>query len=101
MRAREFAEKKERLGAVNPRSAAGLIKLRAQYPDANSDLEALMIDYGSSQKQDRRDISRLDQENDSEEKQIDQLDRENDSDADRLDQLEKEIIILKNKLLEK
>lgn len=95
MRAQEFAEKKERLGAVNPRSAAGLIKLRAQYPDANSDLEALMIDYGSSQKQDRRDITRLDHENDSEEQQIDQLDQENDLDAERLAALEKEIEAIK------
>lgn len=47
--------------------------LRARNPQAQNDLEALILDFRSQQAQDRTDISRLDAENDMEEADIERL----------------------------
>lgn len=62
----------------DPESEFFMKNLRAKYPQAKTDAEAMTLDYQSSQKADRQDISRLDQENDSEEADIDHLEKEND-----------------------
>ena len=59
----------------NPRIERILKQLRARHPQAQDDLEALIYDFRSSQGQDRRDISRLDQENDMEEADIERLEK--------------------------
>ena len=53
-----------------------LKQLRARNPQANNDLEALIYDYRAAQAQDRRDIKRLDNENDNEEELIARLERD-------------------------
>lgn len=50
-------------------------QLRARYPQAKNLSNAMALDYFKSQRQDRQDISRLDQENDQEETDIDRLKR--------------------------
>lgn len=59
----------------NPRIDRILKQLRARHPQAQDDLEALIYDFRSTQSQDRRDISRLDQENDIEEADIERLEK--------------------------
>ena len=65
----------ERRGS-NQRIERILRQLRARYPEAGDDLEALILNFRSEQSRDRADISRLDAENDQEEIEIDQLERE-------------------------
>ena len=50
-------------------------QLRAQYPFAGSDIEALLYAFRSGQRRDRQDIDRLDRENDQEEAEIDDIER--------------------------
>lgn len=69
MRYREFAEDKD----TNLRIQHMLRVMRARYPGARSDLEALILAFDRDQARDRRDINRLDQENDQEEADIDRL----------------------------
>jgi hypothetical protein len=59
----------------NPRIERILKQLRARHPQAEDDLEALIYDFRSQQGQDRKDISRLDMENDMEEADIDRLEK--------------------------
>jgi len=47
--------------------------LRARHPQAQNDLEALILDFRGQQAQDRSDIARLDAENDTEEADIERL----------------------------
>lgn len=61
---------REEKKSSNPRIDRILKMLRARHPQAKDDLEALIYDFRNSQAQDRRDISRLDAENDSEEAEI-------------------------------
>lgn len=49
--------------------------LRARHPQAQNDLEALILDFRGQQAQDRSDISRLDAENDAEEADIERLEQ--------------------------
>jgi hypothetical protein len=53
-----------------------LQKLRASHPEARDDLEALLLSFEKTQSQDRKDISRLDAENDAEEADIADLENE-------------------------
>lgn len=71
MRAQEFII--ENKVATTPRLQRVMSLLRAKHPQANSDLEALAFELLDSQRDDRRDISRLDVENDMEEMDIEQL----------------------------
>lgn len=50
-----------------------LKQLRARNPQAKTDSEAIVLDYAKSQAGDRKDISRLDRENDQEEDEIARL----------------------------
>lgn len=50
-----------------------LKQFRARYPEAQNDVEALLLHFDAGQDIDRRDINRLDIENDTEETEIDQL----------------------------
>jgi hypothetical protein len=59
----------------NPRIERILKQLRARHPQAEDDLEALIYDFRSQQGQDRRDIGRLDMENDQEEADIERLEK--------------------------
>jgi len=59
----------------NPKIVRILSQLRARHPQAEDDLEALIFDFRSQQAQDRRDITRLDQENDMEEADIERLEQ--------------------------
>lgn len=59
----------------NPRIERILKQLRARHPQAENDLEALIFDFRGQQGQDRRDITRLDQENDIEEADIERLEK--------------------------
>jgi hypothetical protein len=52
-----------------------LKQLRAKHPQAEDDLEALIYDFRSQQNQDRRDISNLYSENDTEEEKIERLEK--------------------------
>lgn len=47
--------------------------MRARYPEAKTDLEALLLHFNTGQRQDRQDISTLYTQNDQEEQEIDQL----------------------------
>jgi hypothetical protein len=47
--------------------------MRARYPEAKTDLEALLLHFNTGQRQDRQDISTLYTQNDEEEQEIDQL----------------------------
>jgi hypothetical protein len=60
---------------ANPRIERILKMLRAKHPQAEDDLEALIFDFQSQQRQDRRDIGRLDLENDAEEADIERLEK--------------------------
>lgn len=71
-RIREAASQKK---TSNARIERILKQLRAKHPQAQDDLEALIYDFRSSQSQDRRDISRLDMENDMEEADIERLEK--------------------------
>jgi SMC interacting uncharacterized protein involved in chromosome segregation len=62
----------ERRGS-NQRIERILRQLRAQYPAAGNDLEALILNFRNEQRRDRQDINRLDAEIDNEEAEIDQL----------------------------
>ena len=55
----------------------------------------MALDYFKSQRQDRQDIGRLDQENDSEQEDIARLDQENDSEEQQIDRLQQELDKLK------
>ena len=59
----------------NPRIERILKQLRARHPQAEDDLEALIYDFQTQQRQDRTDIGRLDQENDQEEADIDRIEQ--------------------------
>lgn len=98
MRFREIAEKKADVDKLNPKTALELRRSRAKYPQAASDLDALIIDYTRGQRRDRRDISRLDIENDQEQEDINRLDLENDTDEMRLDRVEDEIEQIKKRI---
>jgi hypothetical protein len=62
--------------ASTGRTERVLKQLRAQYPEAANDMEALLLAFRSGQQQDRRDINRLDSELDSEEAAIDRIEAE-------------------------
>jgi len=62
-------------GKKNARIERILKQLRAKHPQAEDDLEALIFDFRTQQGQDRRDIARLDQENDIEEEDIQRLEK--------------------------
>jgi len=66
-------------------------QLRARYPQAKDLASAMALDYFKSQRQDRQDIARLDQENDSEEAEIARLDQENDQEQSEIDRLKRTI----------
>jgi len=61
--------------AAAPRLQRVLTLLRARHPQARTDLEALAYEFLDAQKTDRREITRLDQENDQEEEDIRALER--------------------------
>jgi hypothetical protein len=61
--------------ANNPRLQRVMSLLRARHPQAETDLEALAFELLDGQRADRKDITRLDQENDQEESDIDRLER--------------------------
>jgi len=69
---RETADQKK---GTNPRIERILKMLRARHPQAENDLEALILDFRTQQGQDRRDIGRLDTENDQEEADIERLEK--------------------------
>ena len=73
MRYREFAEEQDEDKDVNLRIQHMLRVMRARYPGARSDLEALILAFDQDQARDRRDINRLDQENDQEEADINRI----------------------------
>jgi hypothetical protein len=73
MRYQEFAEEADK--EVNLRLQHMLRVMRARYPGARNDLEALMLMFSRDQERDRNDISRLDQENDQEEADIEAIER--------------------------
>lgn len=81
MRIQELLEKKDS-NKVNPRTALQMKRSRARNPQADSDLDAFIIDYQKGQQQDRRDIGRLDYETD----ELEQETNASQSDIDRLDQ---------------
>lgn len=79
----DLFEAKEANLRRTPRTQRIMQRLRAQYPQAETDLEALLYDFQSGQRRDRQDIGRLDQEIDSEEQEIQDLQRRMDAIAAR------------------
>lgn len=73
MRAQEFLT--ERKVAATPRLQRVISLLRARHPEATTDLEALAYEFLDTQRSDRREIGRLDAENDQEEADIADLER--------------------------
>jgi len=65
--------------ATTAHSQRILRKLRGLYPQARSDIEALLLHLDNALSQDREDIGRLDYENDQEDAAIDRLDHEVDT----------------------
>ena len=53
-----------------------MARLRTLYPQARNDTEALLLHLEYEQRNDQREINRLDQENDQEEADIDKLERD-------------------------
>lgn len=72
----ELFEKKEPDLRKSARTARIMQQLRAKYPQAETDLEALLYDFQQQQRRDRTDIARLDIENDQEEADIDDLEQD-------------------------
>lgn len=70
-------------------------QIRARYPQAKDLESAMALDYFKSQRQDRTDIGRLDQENDQEEEKIDDLERENDQEQAEIARLKQMLSRLK------
>lgn len=62
--------------ATQARTRNLMARLRAQYPQARSDAEALLLHFDHEQRKDQREIDRLDYENDQEEADIDRIDQE-------------------------
>jgi hypothetical protein len=73
MRYQEFAEEVDK--EVNLRLQHMLRVMRARYPGARNDLEALMLMFSREQERDCKDIGRLDQENDQEQSDIEAIER--------------------------
>lgn len=67
---------RERDLVSTPQAKNIMHQIRRQYPQARSDNEALLLAVMAMQDADRRDIGRLDRENDEEEADIDRLDQE-------------------------
>jgi len=65
----------ERKVAASPRLQRAITLLRARHPQATTDLEALAYEFFDAQRTDRREIDRLDAENDQEEADIADLER--------------------------
>ena len=74
-----------------------LKQLRARHPMAKSDSEAIVLDYTKSQSGDRKDISRLDYENDEEEADIADLEQENDAEQREIDRLKQTLRTLQQR----
>jgi chromosome segregation ATPase len=87
----ELFEKKETNLRKTARTQRMMSQLRAKYPQAESDLEALLYDFRSGQAQDRQDINRLDGEIDSEEAKIERIQRDLDDLMRRRGMTEEEI----------
>jgi hypothetical protein len=66
-------------------------QLMARHPQAKNLSNAMALDYFKSQQQDRRDIVRLDRENDQEEAEIERLDQENDQEETEIERLKRTI----------
>lgn len=64
-----------------------LKQFRARYPEAQNDIEALLLHFDAGQHVDRTDINRLDTENDTEETEIDQLRAEVEDLKDKVDNM--------------
>lgn len=84
MHIQDLIEKKEEDLRKTQRTTRIMQRLRAKYPQAQTDLEAVLLNFNDGQRQDRIDINRLDQEVDREEQEIDQLEKE-------VDQLSKNV----------
>jgi hypothetical protein len=65
--------------ATNARTRRLLNQIRGQFPQAQNDIEALLLYIDSTNQVDRIDINRLDQENDQEEADIARIDNEVDT----------------------
>jgi len=77
--------------ATSGKTTRILKQFRARYPEAQNDIEALLLHFNAGQDIDRRDISRLDRENDEEEKEIDRLEDEIEDIKDMKPRFEKDI----------
>jgi len=84
MHIQDLIEKKEEDLRKTQRTTRIMQRLRAKYPQAQTDLEAVLLNFNDGQRQDRIDINRLDREVDREEQEIDQLEKE-------VDQLSKNV----------
>jgi len=76
MHIQDLIEKKEEDLRKTQRTTRIMQRLRAKYPQAQTDLEAVLLNFNDGQRQDRIDINRLDREVDREEQEIDQLEKE-------------------------
>ena len=70
------AEGEENHTSNNPRVERMLKQLRIENPHAQTDIEAILFDYLKNEIEDKREIQRLDMENDMEEADIDQLQKQ-------------------------
>lgn len=87
MHIQDLIEKKEADLRKTQRTTRIMQRLRAKYPQAQTDLEAVLLNFNDGQRQDRIDINRLDREVDREERDIDQLEKEVDSLAKKTDRV--------------
>lgn len=72
----ELFERREPNLRKTARTQRIMSQLRARYPQAETDLEALLYDFRAGQRMDRQDINRLDSEIDDEENRINQIQRD-------------------------
>lgn len=74
--ARDLDEEHGHAVATQARTRNIVARLRALYPQARTDAEALLLHFEYEQSKDQREIDRLDQENDQEEADIEKLERD-------------------------
>jgi hypothetical protein len=91
-------EKKISTPGLNARARALLIKAYGMFPQAESDVSALVNYLSYLESYTGRDVDRLDSENREQDRDITRLDRENNQEESQLDMLTQEVRALRDQL---
>jgi hypothetical protein len=91
-------EKKISTPGLNARARALLIKAYGMFPQAESDISALVNYLSYLESNTGRDVTRLDSENRDQDRDINRLDKENNREESQLDMLTQEVRALRDQL---